>query len=78
MVAASEQANQVLSCINIYYYYYYYYLDNNANRQFSKYRYLLNDLASKYYHVKFVNLSIGSLGIFGQSFAIRLFRCVAI
>ena len=42
-------------------------LDNNASRKFSKYRYLLNDLTSKYRHVKFVNLSIGSLGIFGQS-----------
>ena len=42
-------------------------LDNNADRKFSKYRYLLNDLTSKYRHVKFVNLSIGSLGIFGQS-----------
>ena len=35
-------------------------LDNNANRKFTKYRYLLNDLASKYRHVEFVNLSIGS------------------
>ena len=42
-------------------------LDNNADRKFSKYRYLLNDLTSKYRHVEFVNLSIGSLGIFGQS-----------
>ena len=42
-------------------------LDNNADRKFSKYRYLLNDLTSKYRHVKFVNLSIGSFGIFGQS-----------
>ena len=29
--------------------------------------YLLNDLTSKYRHVKFVNLSKGSLGIFGLS-----------
>ena len=42
-------------------------LDNNVDRKFSKYRYLLNDLTSKYRHVKLVNLSIGSLGIFGQS-----------
>ena len=42
-------------------------LDNNADRKVSKYRYLLNDLTSKYRHVKFVNLSISSLGIFGQS-----------
>ena len=42
-------------------------LDNNADRKFSKYRYLLNDLTSKYRHVKFLSLSIGSLGIFRQS-----------
>ena len=42
-------------------------LDNNADRKFIKYCYLLNDLTSKYRHVEFVNLSIGSLGIFGQS-----------
>ena len=42
-------------------------LDNNADRKFTKYRYLLIDLTSKYRHVKFVNLSIGSLRIFGQS-----------
>ena len=42
-------------------------LDNNASRKFTKYRHLLNDLTSKYRQVKFVNLSIGSLGIFGQS-----------
>ena len=42
-------------------------LDNNADRKLTKYRYLLNDLTPKYRHIKFVNLSIGSLGIFGQS-----------
>ena len=36
-------------------------------RKFTKYRYLLNDLASKHRRVKFVELSIGSLVIFGQS-----------
>ena len=36
-------------------------LDNNADRKFTKYRYILKDLTSKYRHVKFVNLSIGSL-----------------
>ena len=41
-------------------------LYDNADRKFTKYRYLLNDLTSKYRHVKFVNLSIGSLGIFGK------------
>ena len=40
---------------------------NNASRKFTEYRYLLSDLTSKYRHVEFVNLSIGSLGIFGQS-----------
>ena len=42
-------------------------LKNNANRKFTKYRYLLNDLSLKYRQVKFMNLSISSLGIFGQS-----------
>ena len=42
-------------------------LDYNASRQYAKYRYLRNDLTSKYRHVKFANLSIGSIGIFGQS-----------
>ena len=42
-------------------------LKNNANGKFTKYRYLLNDLSSKYRQVKFVNLSISSLRIFGQS-----------
>ena len=42
-------------------------LKNNAIRKFTKYRYLLNDLSSKYRHVKFVNLLISSLGIFGKS-----------
>ena len=42
-------------------------LSNNASRKFEKYRYLLHDLESNYRHVKFVNLSISSLGIFGQS-----------
>ena len=42
-------------------------LNNNASRKFEKYHYLLNDLKSKYRLVKFVDLSISSLGIFGQS-----------
>ena len=42
-------------------------LNNNASRKFEKYRYVLHDLKSKYRLVKFVNLSISSLGIFGQS-----------
>ena len=41
-------------------------LNNNASRKFEKHRYLLHDIEAKYCHVKFVNLSISSLGIFGQ------------
>ena len=40
-------------------------LNKKTKRKFTKYRYLQNDLSSKYRHVKF--LSISSLGIFGQS-----------
>ena len=39
-------------------------LSNNASRKFAKYLYL----TSKYRYVKFVNLPIGSLRIFGQSY----------
>ena len=46
---------------------YYYYHCYNASRKFEKYHYLLHDLKSKYPLVKFVNLFISSLGIFGQS-----------
>ena len=42
-------------------------LYDNADRKFTKYRYLLNHLTLKCHHVKFVNLSIGFVGIFGQS-----------
>ena len=42
-------------------------LSNNAIRKFEKYRYLLHDLESKYHHVKFVHMSISSIGIFRQS-----------
>ena len=42
-------------------------LSNNTSRKFGEYRYLLHDLESEYRHVKFDNLSISSLGIFGQS-----------
>ena len=38
--------------------------NNDAGR---KYHFLLNDLSSKYHCVKFVNLSKGFLGVFGQS-----------
>ena len=43
-------------------------LNNNASRKFEKFRYLLHDLKSKYRLVKFVNLSVSSFGIFGQSY----------
>ena len=42
-------------------------LNNNTSRKFEKYRHLLHHLRTKYRLVKFVNLSISSLGIFGQS-----------
>ena len=42
-------------------------LNSNASRKFEKYRYLLHDLESKCRHVRFFDLSISSLGIFGQS-----------
>ena len=42
-------------------------LDNNSERKEFKYRPLLRDLGNKYRLVKFVNLSISCLGIFGQS-----------
>ena len=42
-------------------------LDNNSKRKEFKYRPLLRDLGNKYRLVKFVNLSISCLGIFGQS-----------
>ena len=42
-------------------------LNKNACRKFEKYHYLRHDLKSKYRFFKFVNFSISSLGIFGQS-----------
>ena len=50
-------------------------LDNNGHRNFTKYRYLLHDLTSNYCYVQFVNLSIGSLGIFGQSCDLLIQMC---
>ena len=42
-------------------------LNNNARRKELKYRPLLTDLANDYKQVKFINLSISCLGIFGNS-----------
>ena len=42
-------------------------LDNNAHRKELKYRPLLTDLAKDYNKIKFVNLCISCLGIFGNS-----------
>ena len=42
-------------------------LNNNDSRKFEKYRHLLHNLRTKYRLVKFVNLSISSLGMFGKS-----------
>ena len=41
-------------------------LNNSVSRKFEKYRYIFHNLESKYRLVKFVNLSISSLGISGQ------------
>ena len=41
-------------------------LSNNARRKELKYRPLLIDLADDYKQIKFINLSISSLGIFGN------------
>ena len=42
-------------------------LDNNAHRKELKYHPLLTDLAKDYNKIKFVNLSISCLGMFGNS-----------
>ena len=42
-------------------------LDNNASRKYGKYHYLELELRSKYHKVKFVKISIRSLGIFEQT-----------
>ena len=66
-----------------YYYYHYYYnyyyileltvgfesnFDTNATRKHSKYASLLSDLQRQFKCVSFVNLSMSSLGIFGNSY----------
>ena len=42
-------------------------IDNNASRKYEKYRNLIQELSSNYHEVKFINISISSLGIFGNS-----------
>ena len=42
-------------------------IDNNASRKYEKYRNLIQELSSNYHKVKFINISISSLGIFGNS-----------
>ena len=41
-------------------------LNNNANGKELKYRFLRADLAKDYYKIKFANLSVSCLGIFGN------------
>ena len=42
-------------------------IDNNASRKYEKYPNLIQELSSNYHKVKFINISISSLGIFGNS-----------
>ena len=42
-------------------------IDKNASRKYEKYRSLKQELSSNYHEVKFINISISSLGIFGNS-----------
>ena len=42
-------------------------IDHNASRKYEKYRNLIQELSSNYHEVKFINISISSLGIFGNS-----------
>jgi len=41
-------------------------IDNNASRKYKKYRNLIQELSSNYHKVKFINISISLLGIFGN------------
>ena len=67
---------EVTLCKHCYYYYYYYYyysvgfetnLNINSQRKKDKYQELLQALNSQFSSVKFVNLSVSCLGIFGRS-----------
>ena len=42
-------------------------IDNNASRKYEKYRNLIQERSSNYHKVKCINISISSLGIFGNS-----------
>ena len=42
-------------------------IDNNASRKYEKYRNLIQELSSDYHKVKFINISMSSFGIFGNS-----------
>ena len=42
-------------------------IDNNASRKYEKYRNLIQELSSNYHKVKFINISISSLCVFGNS-----------
>ena len=42
-------------------------MNNNASRKYEKYRSLKQELSSNYHEVKFINIFISSLGVFGSS-----------
>ena len=42
-------------------------IDKNAIRKYEKYRNLIQELSTNYHKVKFINISISSLGIFRNS-----------
>ena len=52
-------------------------LDVNANRKREKYSNFIHSLSSAYSSIMFVNLSIGSLGIFGLSCSSFIDMCNA-
>ena len=43
-------------------------LNSNAERKHEKYHQLIRDLSSDFHNIKFTNLSLSALGIFGKSF----------
>ena len=51
-------------------------LNNNARRKELKYLPLLTDLANDYKQVKFINLSVSFLGIFGNSSDLFIKLCM--
>ena len=42
-------------------------LNSNAGRKHGKYHQLIRDLSSDFHNIKFINLSLSALGIFGKS-----------